>query len=192
MSRVAVLIDGGHTRVLARKAGKTYDPEYIAQLAQACLVEGEDLLRVLYYDCPPFKGSVRLPISGLEKTYDHSGQWLKDLARKDLFAVRLGSLKFRGFVPKSIPMGSEPSDDDFKPRFEQKGVDMRIGLDMAVMAQAKSVSRIILCTRDTDCIPAMKHVRRAGIQVVLISWPNSHPAGELLEHCDFNRSIQWP
>jgi hypothetical protein len=55
---------------------------------------------------------------------------------KNLFAVRRGVLKFRGFKPKKIPIATAKlTDDNFVPDFEQKGVDMRIGLDMANLQQ---------------------------------------------------------
>jgi uncharacterized LabA/DUF88 family protein len=115
------------------------------------------------------------------------------LARKDLFAVRLGVLKFRGFVPRSIPLARAErlTDADFKPSFVQKGVDMRIGLDIAQYANLRAVERIILISSDTDCIPAMKHARKSGLQIVLMR-PTSHLAPELKEHCDFERAIAWP
>jgi uncharacterized LabA/DUF88 family protein len=123
-----------------------------------------------------------------------SDAWMRELARKDLFAVRRGILKFRGFVPKSIPLstGSALTDKDFKPSFEQKGVDMRIGLDIAQYANGRVVERIILVSEDTDCIPAMKHARKAGLQVVLIALPTSRISAELKEHCDFERTVAWP
>jgi hypothetical protein len=34
--KVAVLIDGGFLRVIAKKAGKTYDPDFIEKFAHAC------------------------------------------------------------------------------------------------------------------------------------------------------------
>jgi hypothetical protein len=47
--------------------------------------------------------------------------------------VRRGVLKFRGYKPKQTPVNptGPPTDADFAPDFEQKGVDMRIGLDIA-------------------------------------------------------------
>jgi len=193
MSKVAVLLDGGNTRVLARDAGKKYDPDYIALVAAACIQSGEDLLRILYYDCAPFNGSVKLPVSGIQKPFSASSAWLHELARKDHFAIRLGVLKFRGFRPIKIPISpAQLTDADFKPVFEQKGVDMRIGLDIAQFSENRSVDRIILATQDTDCIPAMKHARRAGLQVALVRFPNSQIAPELLEHSDFDRAVTWP
>jgi len=102
-------------------------------------------------------------------------------------------LKFRGFKPKSIPIAAKPlTDTDFRPDFEQKGVDMRIGLDIATFCQSRAVERIVLITGDTDCIPAMKHARISGLQVVLVIFPSQRIASELRWHADFQRRVAWP
>jgi uncharacterized LabA/DUF88 family protein len=82
-------------------------------------------------------------------------------------------------------------DDDFKPQFEQKGVDMRIGLDIATYSAERLAHRIILITNDTDCVPAMKFARKDGLQTVLIELVNCKPAPELVAHADFKRRIGW-
>ena len=118
--------------MLVKKADIPYDPDYIEKVAHACIGDDEDLLRVLYCDCPPFVGTVKLPISGQFHEYRPKGRWLDDLTAKPLFTVRLGTLKFRGFRPKKNPIAwKQLSDGDFVPSFEQKGVDMRLGLDIA-------------------------------------------------------------
>jgi uncharacterized LabA/DUF88 family protein len=190
--RVAVLIDGGHTRALALGAKRPYAPDYIEKIALASLNKDETLFHILYYDCAPYSGKVKRPISGSVLEFNGDTGWLKTLAQKDLFAVRLGVLKFRGFKPKKIPIATAPTDADFAPDFEQKGVDMRIGLDIASYSANRIVDRIILLSNDTDCIPAMKHGRKAGLQVVLATFPNSRVAPELLEHCDYKRAVAWP
>ncbi len=140
-----------------------------------------------------YAGTVKLPVSGADHVFTASDQWLRNLAAKDFFAVRRGVLKFRGWKPKKIPIATTPlADSDFAPDFEQKGVDMRIGLDMATWCETRAVDRIILVTGDTDCVPAMKYARKAGIQVVLITLPNGRTTPELLWHCDFERKIAWP
>lgn len=193
MPRVALLIDGGHLRVLARKDQLTYDADFIERFSKECVDEGEHLLRVLYYDCAPYAGTVKLPVSGKDKVFEGSDGWLKNLAARDLFAVRRGVLKFRGFKPRDIPIaGKELTDEDFKPDFEQKGVDMRIGLDIATFAASRSVDRIILVSGDTDCIPAMKHARIAGLQMVMVELPNHRLAPELTWHSDIRRAVKWP
>jgi uncharacterized LabA/DUF88 family protein len=193
MFRMAVLIDGGNLRVLTRQAGHTYEPDYIEKVALTCVASDEQLIRILYYDCPPYSGTVKQPVSGTARSFTGSDMWLRNLARKDLFAVRRGVLKFRGFRPRRVPISAgSPTDADFEPVFEQKGVDMRIGLDIALYSQGRTVERIAIITQDTDCIPAMKLARKAGLQVVLISLPNSTLASELVEHSDFCRHLQWP
>lgn len=192
--RVAVLIDGGFLRVEARKAKKNYDPDYIEQFALRCKADDESLFRILYYDCALYSGTVKLPVSGLPKVFEASDRWLNELSHKDLFAVRRGVLKFRGFKPKKTPVDRQAplTDADFQPDFEQKGVDMRIGLDIAAYAATHAVDRIILVSNDTDCVPALKYGRRAGLQTVLIEPPKVRLAPELLAHSDFKRAVSWP
>ena len=144
MKKLILMIDGGCLRVSARKAKKNYDPDFIESFCRNCVVPDEELFRALYYDCAPYQGTQRLPVSGAIQTFDSSGQWLKDLARRDLIAVRLGVLKFRGYKLRTTPLAgiAAPTDADFKPDFEQKGVDMRIGLDIASYAALPGTDRI--------------------------------------------------
>jgi uncharacterized LabA/DUF88 family protein len=156
MSKIAVMLDGGHLRVHAKRAGRVYDPDYIEKIGLACSI-AETIHRIMYYDCAPFKGSAVLPVSGHQATFPGNDTWLKELSYKNLFSVRLGALKFRGYVLNNnrIPYhpGQPLTDADFHPDFEQKGVDMRIGMDMANLASNRSVELIALATNDTDCIP---------------------------------------
>lgn len=193
MKKVAILIDGGYLRAISTHAGKTYNPDFIEKFAAGCRAADEEVLRILYYDCAMYEGYQRLPVSGTTRQFTASNQWLTEISRRDLFAVRRGVLKFRGFKPKSIPVNPAAlTDADFKPDFEQKGVDMRIGLDIAVYAESRAVDRIILVSNDTDCVPALKHGRRAGLQTVLIQLPSTNVAPELLSHADYKRAVSWP
>src|SRR5207249_4939553 len=90
MKKIAVLIDGGHVRVLAKRAHKTFDDVFVEKLGRSCGIAGEDIQRILYYDCAPFMGTVTLPVSGGKHTFTGSDRWLHDLSHRDLFAVRLG------------------------------------------------------------------------------------------------------
>lgn len=187
------MMDGGHVRACVRRASKTYDPDYIEKIAHLSIDSNEQVLRVLYYDCPPFQGSVKLPVSRTVKQFTSSDYWLKELAAKDLFAVRLGELKIRGFERKDqTSVVTNLTDDEFRPVFEQKGVDMRIGLDIASYSTGRLADRIILMTGDADCIPAMKHARKAGLQVVLVEFPNARPVPGLKQHADYVRKVPWP
>jgi uncharacterized LabA/DUF88 family protein len=192
MKSTIVLIDGGFLRAMAKKASKIYNPTFIEKFAQQCIGSDEECLRVLYYDCAPFSGNIIQPISGTTTTFNSADRWLHDLAALDLIAVRRGVLKFRGFERKSRMSTGPLTDADFKPVFEQKGVDMRIGLDIAAYSVERLAQRIILVTNDTDCVPAMKFARKAGLQTILIRIPRCKPAPELVEHADFKRLVALP
>jgi uncharacterized LabA/DUF88 family protein len=74
----------------------------------------------------------------------------------------------------------------------QKGVDMRIGLDIAAYSALRNADRIALVTADTDCVAAMKLARKSGVQVVLVALPNGIVPGELQEHADYVRPVILP
>ena len=53
------------------------------------------------------------------------------------------------------------------PNIEQKGVDLRIGLDIARLALREMVGTLVVVTGDSDFIPAFKFARREGVRVYL-------------------------
>ncbi len=59
------------------------------------------------------------------------------------------------------------TDEDFELDLSQKGVDLRIGLDMARLALRETVRAVIVVTGDSDFVPAFKFVRREGVKVIL-------------------------
>ena len=192
--RAALLIDGGALRVHARLVEKPYSGDFVEDFAYRCIDEDrEHLLRILYYDAPLYDGDVTRPISRTTQTFSGGGNFLEDLATRDRFAVRRGSLSFRGWKPNRWDWaeGETPTDEDFDPIFEQKGVDMRIGLDIASFAERRTVDRLLLVSSDSDMVAAMKHARRAGIEVGVVQLPEpSWPLSKLLQaHADFVREI---
>jgi len=80
--------------------------------------------------------------------------------------------------------------DDIRFGLEQKGVDMRSGMDFATLSLKQLVDRIILISGDTDMVPAMKLARREGIQVCLVQvGSRGRLAPSLIEHADLVRTI---
>lgn len=60
---------------------------------------------------------------------------------------------------------------------------MRIGLDIASLAERQTVNQIVMITGDSDFVPAAKHARREGIDFILD--PMWAPiAKSLSEHVD--------
>jgi uncharacterized LabA/DUF88 family protein len=56
---------------------------------------------------------------------------------------------------------------DLVPVIQQKGVDLRIGLDIARLALRRLVELIVVVTGDSDLVPAFRFARREGIRVYL-------------------------
>ena len=78
-------------------------------------------------------------------------------------------------------------DADFEPALRQKGVDMRIGLDIASIALKCQAKTIILVAGDADFVPAAKLARREGVQFILDPLWRS-VSSDLSEHIDLRRS----
>lgn len=55
---------------------------------------------------------------------------------------------------------------DITPHLEQKGVDLRIGLDIARLSLRRLVDTIVVVSGDSDMLPAFRFARR-GIRVCL-------------------------
>ncbi len=108
-------------------------------------------------------------------------------------ALRMGRLKDgRQWVlgtdaTRAILDGSKTlatlSPSEIKYDVKQKGVDMRVGLDIASLAFKKQVKRIVLVSGDHDFVPAAKLARREGVDVILDPMLQK-VKGDLFEHID--------
>lgn len=66
---------------------------------------------------------------------------------------------------------------------KQKGVDMRIGLDISTLTLKKQADTIVLVAGDSDFVPAAKLARREGMEFVLDPlWQKIN--ADLFEHID--------
>lgn len=190
----AILIDGGFYRKRLNKAYGEISPQEAAdKLEDYChrhlseYINGikhcHNLYRVFYYDCPPPDKNIFNPITKksvtLDKTplYKWTTEFFGCLKKKRKFALRLGELS--GITGYYIPIKKtkelllhQIDVDDIKEKdlvleVTQKGVDMRIGLDIASLSYKKLVNQIVLIAGDSDFVPAAKLARREGIDFVL-------------------------
>ncbi len=206
MKKVAVLVDAGYVlknlyRLLKRQAA-TADEVYAFCLACVNKKE-EDLLRIYYYDCPPYDKVVRHPVTG-EKidfgatdTAKERKVLLQDLSVREKVACRMGTLKFRGWEPtmaghQKLKRSQKLEPTDLMPSFDQKQVDVKIGLDVAWLSGNHIVDKIILATADTDFTPAMKFARQSGVTIVLAKLKGATVHEELLQHSDEHRVVPFP
>ncbi|MBF0142376.1 MAG: NYN domain-containing protein [Magnetococcales bacterium] len=86
-------------------------------------------------------------------------------------------------LEKLITTWKSFGEDDVSLILRQKGVDMRIGLDIASTTLKKQVDTIILVTGDSDFVPAAKMARREGVEFILDPMRQS-VNDDLLEHID--------
>lgn len=201
--KVAILVDGGFYKKVALSLwGKKTGEERAHELLRYCRehYRNKDLYRVFYYDCPPLQKRVYHPFLDraidLKKTetYEWAQTFLNKLKEFRKFALRLGyiaessiSYTLSEKKQKELLRGkievSDLVEEDFIFSAKQKGVDMRIGLDIASLAYKKLVNQIILIAGDSDFVPAAKLARREGIDFILD--PMWQPIrDDLKEHID--------
>ncbi len=196
IKRSAVIVDGGFVRKTFRKYFKNQSitaPDQILQLATKILRKDEELYRIYYYDCLPFEKSLKTPVSKDEyKDSEYIGEgkkYIGELASRDRVAFRAGELKFGGWaltdagIKKAIHGKKQITDNDFKPLFKQKRVDIKIGLDIAWLSIRGQVERIVLIAGDSDFVPAMKLARNEGVQVI-VSPLRNRINKDMREHAD--------
>lgn len=95
----------------------------------------------------------------------------------------------RGLLNGTLRL-DELQEGDLSYVVEQKGVDIKMGVDIASLAYKRLVDRIVLMTGGSDFVPAAKLARRERIDVVLD--PLWAPiSASLNEHIDGLRTY-WP
>ena len=213
MDKTAILVDGGFYRKRARYLwGERTAEERARELSSYCKAhlrrksdkgqnyEPNSLYRVFYYDCEPAgRRSVYHPLRRKNVDLDKSDTqawttaFFDQLKQMRKFALRLGHLadhmnyNLKPEVTKALLSGKRTLDslteNDFEFNSQQKGVDMKIGVDIASLAYKKQVNQIILIAGDSDFVPAAKLARREGIDFVLDPmWSNIRE--DLFEHID--------
>jgi uncharacterized LabA/DUF88 family protein len=205
MKKIALLIDGEwFRRALKNNLTVAITADVIYRNAMTVKQPDEEVFRLFFYDSVPHERKEKNPIS--KKTIDYavsSGniarkRFFKEMGQKELVALRRGYVRPRGWTlsrnyvkaaMKSAAPIAPPKDTDIGLSFEQKGVDMRIGIDVATLSIRKQVERIILFSGDCDMIPAMKLARRQGVQVAVVEVSGRRLAPELIEDSDIVRSL---
>ncbi|MBF0417809.1 MAG: NYN domain-containing protein [Magnetococcales bacterium] len=86
-------------------------------------------------------------------------------------------------LEKLIDAWKNFGEDDVQPILRQKGVDMRIGIDIASLTLKKQADTLILVTGDSDFVPAAKLARREGVEFILDPM-GQNVNDDLFEHID--------
>lgn len=183
--RFAVLMDGGFVKKKLKERHRQF-PSVANIEAEVARIKGNPLLadygllRVYFYDSPPASGRLRNPIDGSTVDLSSHHQYSANISLQQSlellpdFALREGDTAVHGWALGSAALRDitergprVPAANDFVPNIEQKGVDLRIGLDIARLSLRQLVDVIVVVTGDSDMVPAFKFARREGVRVYL-------------------------
>lgn len=209
--KVAILIDGGFfiKRFNAqynkdkRKSGEEV-AELLYTMAMKHVGGKNTLYRIFYYDCFPLDKKSHNPVTkkaiDFSKTpeYKFKMELVNALKKKRKVALRMGTLKdnhnwmIRPSSVKGLLSGTIKIEDlkegDVYLDVKQKGIDMKIGTDIASLALKGFVDTIVLFSGDSDFVPAAKLARREGIDFILDPMgANVEP--QLFEHIDGMQNV---
>lgn len=151
---------------------------HVMALIHSFLIKEEKLKKIFFYTAKPIGEKF------LDKNKDEYNkktaqivQFLDDIVRLPFVATRLGVSKFRGY------------DSNGYPIILQKQVDMLIGLDIAHIVYNKLADRIIIFSKDTDLVPALKCARTNGMTTILANLKDGFKINHnLIKHSDLLRS----
>ena len=211
----AILVDGGyfvkrfrsiepHNRFNSRRAAECMRRWALAHLvSRGAGQKKRELYRIFFYDCPPLMKKMHNPITKNAIDFGKSQEAkfrmeLHDALKKHRkTALRLGHLssdvqwaikpaKIKDLLTGRLKL-EELTGDDVMLDIRQKGVDMRIGVDVSSLVFKRQVDQIVLIAGDAAFVPAAKQARREGIDFVLDPMWRPIPPG-LEEHIDGLRS----
>lgn len=144
----AVFIDAGYlSKVLKIKDIRI---DYLKLSRE--LTTGTTRVQTLYYDALPIMGDDRG-----NRLYRNAQRFHHRLNSLDKFQVKLGRLH-------------RYSDGTFT----QKGVDMRLGIDLVQMSMSGNIHKGIIVTGDSDFEYAVEKAQEAGARIALACFPSSN------------------
>ncbi len=156
--RIALFIDGAYLqRVLVDEFNRVNID--FGKLADR-MANGGEILRTYYYNSLPYRG--RTPSEEEQTRYNNTRRFHDALEMLPRFEVRLGRLEFRG------------NDANGHPIFEQKRVDILLGVDMVQLSAKGHIGQAVLLAGDSDFIPAIAVAKAEGVLVRLFHGSSCH------------------
>jgi len=210
----AVMVDVGFYLTQAQRIfGKQPPDEAARKLHKLALVHLNDdkgrriarLYRIFIYDAAPalWKGHTPIGKKAIDLGVSATAKW-RSTFHATLRGLRKVALRMGEIPTSQVRWQLEPDvlkelingkrrwdglgDNDFRLDLRQKGVDMRLGLDIASLAYKRQINQIVLVSGDADFVPAAKLARREGIDFILDPmWATIRPG--LYEHIDGLRTV---
>jgi len=170
MHQVAVFIDGGyldHT-ILSQFQGQKVNYYALSKAVVDSTGSGKDILRIYYYHCLPYQSSP--PTTEESQRFSQMQRFFRALQRTARIEVKQGRIAFRGVDAKGEPI------------FEQKRIDLLLGLDLALLAVKKIITQAFVIAGDSDLIPAITAAKAEGVTIYLVHGSSCHD--DLLDEAD--------
>lgn len=174
--RIAIYIDGGY---LDKILQLEFNKAKINYEALSEWIAGDiDILRTYYYNCLPYQYNP--PTPDQSRQFANAQSFHAKLNSFNRYEVREGKLEFRGV-----------DRDTGKPIYQQKRVDIMLGVDMAMAAAKGKITHAAILTGDSDFLPAIEAVKREGVIVKLYHSAYFNPSKniDLRPHKDLWRKV---
>lgn len=162
MHKIAFFVDGGYLdKVLdPMRHGKKVDYHLLISNIVSKAGGEREIIRIYYYHCLPYQDNP--PTAEQSQKISNSQRFYRALRRTPRFEIRLGRLAYRG------------DNTDGKPIYEQKRVDLLLGIDLTLHAAKRTVDEIFVVAGDSDFIPAIVAAKSEGIITYLVHGANPH------------------
>lgn len=168
MGRVAIFIDGAYLDYTLRDDFGSAGIDY-GKFSQALAGEKE-ILRTYYYHCLPYQSNP--PTVEESERFGRRQAFFTALRRLPRYEVREGRLEFRG------------KRDDGTFIFQQKRVDIMLGVDLTLLSATRQITDVILVAGDSDFIPAVVVAKNEGAVVWLYHGTKNPPHRDLWDLVD--------
>lgn len=155
MDKIAIFMEGGYISKLLKQNFGSISVDFV-KLAN-WIASGMEILRVYYYDCPPYQSGSPTPRE--QELLSKKQKFFYNINRLPKFEVKEGRLEYRGIDHNGVPI------------FSQKRVDIMLGVDLTRLSIKKAISRAAILSGDSDYIPAIQAAKDEGISIRLIHGP---------------------
>ncbi|WP_297464357.1 NYN domain-containing protein [Thermococcus sp.] len=161
----AVFIDGGYLGKVLKSEFKEVRIDFLKLSERIC--PGKRL-RTYYYNAPPYQSNPPTPAE--KERYFKAMRFFNHIDRLERFEVVYGKT-----VKRYTSEGKE--------YFTQKGVDVRLAVDLVRLSWAGHIKIAVLIAGDNDFVPAVKAAKDAGV-IVKLYYSRNNSSEELISAVD--------
>jgi uncharacterized LabA/DUF88 family protein len=192
VDRAGIFIDGGYLQKILKNRFASPKIDLVTFSDELC--GAQERLRTYFYDCLPFQSGV--PTDEEKEIYRKKQSYFHALGLLPRFEVRQGRLARRSINFKEVerPDGStfylacsdaDPAYDskNVVVKFEQKGIDTLVGIDVTGLSVRRSITTVILVAGDSDFIPSIRVAKDEGM-LIRLAYHDSAIHKDLLQLAD--------